>query len=277
MSDQDEIIAHYRHGELLAAISLGIEKLGKTSTNVSVDDLAAVDEFHIGGRQASVEFLNQLELSADNHILDIGCGIGGTSRFVADRYKCTVSGIDLSDEYIRTGEKLCAWLGLEKTIHLKQGSALQTGFENNRFDAAYMLHVGMNIEDKNALFEEAFRVLRPSSLFGIYDVMRMSEGELIFPLPWAENPTTSAVATLDEYKLALEKAGFVIEAERNRREFALEFFEKLKIKSASAKKRPALGLHILMGDTAGVKVQNMLKNIASGKIAPVELIARRPE
>ena len=277
MSDQDKIIAHYRHGELLAAISSGVEKLGKTSSNVSVDDLAAVDEFHIGGRQASVEFLNQLQLSADNHILDIGCGIGGTSRFVAERYKCTVSGIDLSDEYIRTGEKLCAWLGLEKTIHLQQGSALQTGFENNSFDAAYMLHVGMNIEDKDTLFKEAFRVLRSSSLFGIYDVMRMAEGELIFPLPWAENRTTSAVATLDEYKLALEKAGFVIEAERNRKDFALEFFEKLKIKSASAKKRPALGLHILMGDTAAIKVQNMVKNIASGKIAPVELIARKPE
>ena len=153
---------------------------------------------------------------------------------------------------------------------------MQTGFENNSFDAAYMLHVGMNIEDKDALFEEAFRVLRPASLFGVYDVMRMSEGELLFPVPWAENPTTSAVATLKDYKLALEKAGFVIEAERNRKDFAIEFFEKLKIKSASVKKRPALGLHILMGETAGIKVQNMVKNIASGKIAPVELVARKP-
>jgi ubiquinone/menaquinone biosynthesis C-methylase UbiE len=276
MSVQDKIIDHYRHGELLSAISSGVEKLGKTSKNVTVDDLAPVDEFHIGGRKASADFLNQLQLSPDKHILDIGCGIGGTSRFVADRYKCTVSGIDLSDEYIRTGEKLSAWLGLEKIIHLQQGSAVQTGFENNSFDAAYMLHVGMNIKDKSALFEEAFRVLRPSSLFGVYDVMKMDEGEILFPVPWAENAITSSVASLDEYKLALEKAGFVIEAERNRKDFAIEFFEKLKVKSASAKNRPALGLHILMGETAEIKVQNMVKNIASGKIAPVELIARKP-
>jgi|APSaa5957512535_1039671.scaffolds.fasta_scaffold102120_1 ubiquinone/menaquinone biosynthesis C-methylase UbiE len=275
MTNQDEISAHYQHGELLNAILSGIEQLGKSQANVTIEDLAIVDEFHIGGRKASEDFFNQLDITPDQHFLDVGCGLGGVSRFVAQKYKCHVSGIDLSAEYIETGKTLSSWLGLEEQVDLHQGSALATGFDNDSFDGAYMMHVGMNIKDKPALFEEVFRCLRPGSLFAIFDVMQTGEGELDFPVPWATESTSSAVTTINNYKSALENVGFVIEAERNRRDFAIEFFEQLRAKTASSKGRPALGLHILMGDTAPVKIKNMVKNIMAGKIAPVELIARK--
>ncbi|MBT7951061.1 MAG: methyltransferase domain-containing protein, partial [Gammaproteobacteria bacterium] len=247
MTNQDEISAHYQHGELLNAILSGIEQLGKSQANVTIEDLAIVDEFHIGGRKASEDFFNQLDITPDQHFLDVGCGLGGVSRFVAQKYKCHVSGIDLSAEYIETGKTLSSWLGLEEQVDLHQGSALATGFDNDSFDGAYMMHVGMNIKDKPALFEEVFRCLRPGSLFAIFDVMQTGEGELDFPVPWATESTSSAVTTINNYKSALENVGFVIEAERNRRDFAIEFFEQLRAKTASSKGRPALGLHILMG------------------------------
>jgi ubiquinone/menaquinone biosynthesis C-methylase UbiE len=275
MTNLGEISAHYQHGELLDAIMSGVEQLGKTQANVTIEDLAPVDEFHIGGRKASEDFFNQLDITPDQHFLDVGCGLGGVSRFVAKRYNCHVSGIDLSAEYVETGKTLCSWLGLVEQVDLHQGSALDTGFDNDSFDGAYMMHVGMNIEDKIALFEEVFRILRSDSLFAIFDVMQTGEGELDFPVPWATEPTSSAVATINNYKSALENAGFVIQAERNRRDFAIEFFEQLRSKAASSKGRPALGLHILMGDTAPIKIKNMVKNIITGKIAPVELIARK--
>ena len=75
---------HYSGSELLAAIQAGLEALGKSPENLDIEDLAPVDEFHIGGRQASEEFLDQLLLDSDQHVLDVGCGLGGTARFVAN-------------------------------------------------------------------------------------------------------------------------------------------------------------------------------------------------
>ena len=118
-------------------------------------------------------------------------------------------------------------------------------------------------------------MLRPGACFGIYDVMRTGEGELAYPVPWAATPETSAVHSVDDYRVALRAAKFVTMAERNRRDFALEFFEKLKTSTAAGSGPAPLGLHILMGDTTPRKIANMVANIASGILAPVEIVARK--
>ncbi|MEA2080274.1 MAG: methyltransferase domain-containing protein [Pseudomonadota bacterium] len=141
---KNSVTEHYTHGQLLDRILQGVEAIGKTPATVTVDDLAPVDEFHIGGRQASEDFICQLELSADDHTLDIGCGIGGTSRFVASRFGCRVSGIDLTPEFVSTGQSLCDWVGLSDQVELHQGEATEMPFADERFDAAFILHVGMN-------------------------------------------------------------------------------------------------------------------------------------
>lgn len=275
MPTQQDVSQHYTHGDLVAAIRRGIEALGKTTDSVTVDDLAPVDEFHIGGRRASEDFLDQLELDGDRHALDIGCGLGGAARFAASRYGCQVTGIDLTPEYVETANEVCGWVGLAGRVRAQQGSALALPFADGSFDRAYMLHVGMNIADKAKLCSEVGRVLKGGSLFGIYDVMLTGDGELTYPVPWATTPSSSAVAPPGEYRDALEKAGFTVVAERNRREFALAFFDQLRARTAAAGGPPPLGLHILMGRNTPEKVQNMIANIASGKIAPVELIARK--
>ncbi len=148
-------------------------------------------------------------------------------------------------------------------------------FADGSFDGAYMLHVGMNIEDKEKLASEVARILRPGCLFGIYDVMRTGPGDLAYPVPWATNPDLSAVAEPERYKKALQAAGFAVTAERNRREFAMAFFAELRAKTAAAGGPAPLGLHLLMGKSAPEKVANMVDNISKGRIAPVELIARK--
>jgi ubiquinone/menaquinone biosynthesis C-methylase UbiE len=266
---------HYAHGDLLGSIHTGITALGKTPDSVTVHDLAPVDEFHIGGRQASEDFLDQLNLSTKDHVLDIGCGLGGASRFVASQYGSRVTGIDLTAEYIETGKIMCEWVTLGDQIALHQGNALSMPFEDGMFDNGFMMHVGMNIEDKAGLCSEVYRVLRPGASFGMYDVMQVGDGELTYPVPWATTSETSAVASPEQYKHALQDAGFTIVAERNRRDFALTFFEQLLAKAAGASGPPPLGIHILMGASAHVKVQNMVENISDGRIAPVELIAQK--
>jgi len=275
MSTQHEVSAHYTHGDLIAAIRTGIESLGKRTDSVTVDDLAPVDEFHIGGRRASDEFLGQLDLGPETHALDVGCGLGGAARFAASCYGCRVTGIDLTPEYVEAAKTVCGWLGLDKRISLHQGSALALPFADHSFDRAYMLHVGMNIGDKAGLCADVGRVLKEGSLFGIYDVMRTGDGDLTYPVPWATTASSSAVATPAEYLDALRQAGFTVIAERNRRDFALAFFDQLRARAAVAGGPPPLGLHILMGRNTPDKVQNMIANISSGMIAPVEMIARK--
>ena len=276
MPNTKDVSDHYSHGQLLDAIVNAVTETGKSIETITSADLAPVDEFHIGGRHATKSFLDQLQIQGSSRVLDVGCGIGGGCRFTAESYGCQVTGVDLTPEFVDTGNEICSWVSPDAAISLEVGDATSLTQSDNSFDCAYMMHVGMNIADKTLLAQELRRVIRPGGKLGVYDIMEMNEGELKFPVPWASDPSGSAVASLDEYKSALRSAGFEVTAERNRREFALEFFDKLK-KKTGVDGLPPIGLHILMGESAPVKVKNMVENIARNLIAPVELIAERQE
>jgi ubiquinone/menaquinone biosynthesis C-methylase UbiE len=275
MTNNNAVAQTYLHGHLLDAIKNALKEMGKTIDSLSIDDLAPVDEFHIGGRIATERFLDQLAFSDNSHVLDIGCGLGGAARFVADRYHNQVTGIDLSAEYIETGKTLCEWVKLDKQISLQHGSALDLPFSGQSFDSAYMMHVGMNIKEKPTLFSEIYRVLRPGSYLGIYDVMQQEQGDLAFPVPWATNNSTSYLATPESYIRALNDAGFKLITQSNRREFAIDFFDSLRAKTAAKGGPPPLGLHTLMQESTMAKIGNMIANISDNKIAPVELIVQK--
>lgn len=268
---------HYTHGHLIRAIAEGLTALGRTPPALTVDDLGPVDEFHIGGRQATEALMKQLNLTNDLHVLDVGSGLGGAARFVGSRYGCRVTGIDLTTEYVETARTLTEWTGLGERLRFHQGSALQTPFVDTEFDRAYMLHVGMNVPDKQALFAEVARVLKTGGTFAIYDVMQTGDGTVTYPVPWAATPAISAVASPAAYKTALRASKFEILVEHNRRDFAIEFFRALRVRMAQAGGPPPLGLHLVMGPDAATKIGNMIANIEAGSIAPVELIARRAD
>jgi SAM-dependent methyltransferase len=275
MSTEEDVSSHYLHGSLLAAIQAAVPKLGKTIETLTLEDLAHIDEFHIGGRQATEHLLNQLNFSGNDHLLDVGCGLGGASRYTASKYNNRVTGIDLTDEYIETGNILSKWLKLDNKVDLHQGSALSMPFQDQTFDGAYMIHVGMNIENKLQLFREIYRVLKPGTSLAVYDVMRQNDGELIYPVPWAADSRTSYLAAQNHYKQALEAAGFEAVKENNRGKFALDFFNALAKKTATNGGPPPLGLHTLMQESTAVKIKHMTDSIKEGFIAPVEIIAKK--
>lgn len=271
---EDRVAQHYTHGELERAILDAVVASGKDPERLAPADLGPVDEFHVGGRQATTDFAAYLPFRDGSHLLDIGSGLGGGSRYFADARGCRVTGIDLTEEYVRTAEALTRRVGLSERVSYRQGSALELPFTDRSFDGAYMLHVGMNIEDKGKLFAEVARVLKPAATFGIYDIMRIGKGELAFPVPWAASPETSFLQGPADYRRLLEGAGFTIIHERSRRDFAIAFFNDLRARAAANGGPPPLGLQILMGQTAGQKVANMIANIEGGLIAPTELVAR---
>lgn len=272
----EHVAAHYSEGGLLAAIEQGLRAAGKSPGSATIDDLAPVDEFHIGGRPATVALCAQLGIGADTEVLDIGCGIGGTARFIASAFAGRVTGIDLTDEYVEVARELSDWTGLGEMVAFETGSALATPFGDDSFDAAVQLHVGMNIEDKAVMFEEVFRVVRPGGRFGVYDVMRMCDDEHDFPVPWAGDPSISFVDTPAHNREALEAAGFVVTTERDRGSFAVGFFDALESRAAERGGPPPLGLHLIMGSAAPTKIANMIAAVRSGTIAPVEFVCEKP-
>jgi SAM-dependent methyltransferase len=275
MIDEQRVAAHYGRGRLLEALREGLARMGKSTADVTADDLAVVEEFHVGGRQATADFHTQLGWRADQQLLDVGCGIGGPARWVARHSGARVTGIDLTPEYVDTGNAVSGWLGLAERVRLQAASALQLPFDDDAFDGGYMMHVGMNIADKPALFAEVARVLKPGAIFGIYDVMRVGEGEVAYPLPWAETADTSRLAAPEDYSAALDGAGFDVVRSRNRREFALEFFAQVRAKMAGAAAPPPLGMQLVMGASAADMMRHLIQGLSAGRIAPVEMVAKR--
>ena len=250
--------------------------LGKSPSTITLDELGAVDEFHIGGRRATAELCEQLGVHADSKLLDIGCGIGGTARFVTATFGCRVAGIDLTPEYVEVARTLSAWTGLSEQLRFETASALEMPFADGSFDIATQLHVGMNIQDKAALFAEVFRVLRSGGRFGVYDVMQKSDAAPEYPVPWATDPSMSFLASPSTYRQFLEAAGFRIRAERDRGEFAVEGARALARRTSAAAGPPPLGLHLIMGLDAPTKIANMVAAVGASVVAPVEFICEKP-
>lgn len=275
MGVEDSVARHYAVSALEQMILDALAASGKDPGNLTSADLAPVDEFHIGGRQATIDLAAQAGFAPGWHLLDIGSGLGGASRYFAQEGGCRVTGIDLTEDYVRVAEALAQRVGLAGQVSYRAGSALAMPFAPATFDGAYMLHVGMNIRDKAALFAEVRCMLKPESVFAIYDVMREDNaGDLDFPVPWASSADASFVDSAATYRSLLETAGFGVEAERSRRDVAIAFFRRMRARAAEDGGPPPLGLHLLMGPSAPQKVANMIDNLERGLIAPTELVCR---
>lgn len=274
MDTTGTLIDHYRHGSLEQALLDGLRRAGKNPDRLSPSDLIGMDEFHIGGAEATRELVHQLGIGPGMKLLDIGSGLGGPARQLAG-HGCHVTGVDLSGEYVAAAQALSARLGLAEKVAFRQGDAATMDLAAESFDGATLLHVGMNIADKAALAAAVHRALKPGGFFAIYDVMQIGDGAIEFPVPWSSRPETSFVVPPAAYRAALEGAGFTVFSERERRAFALDFFTRMRARMAESGGPPPLGLHVLMGASAPQKTANMLAMLERGVIAPVELLARK--
>ena len=273
MSTEAAVAGHYGRGRLEELILAAVAREGKDPENLSAVDLAAADEFHVGGLEATQELARQMALRVGLRMLDVGSGLGGPARYFAAEHGCAVTGIDLTKEFVRVAQSLTARTKLDHLVEFRVGSALELPFAPGAFDAAYMLHVGMNISDKAGVFREVRRVMKPGGLFAVFDMVRIGDGAIRYPVPWALSEETSFVGTVQEYRDALEGAGFRVEQERGRGAFSIAFTERMIARMAQGGP-PALGLHLLMGEKTPVMIGNVLAAMKEGVLEPMELFAR---
>jgi MPBQ/MSBQ methyltransferase len=210
MDVRDLITTHYGAGDLADRVLRALAEHDVDIDSLGAADLFPVDQLHAGGAPAIKHLLDRLEVGPGSQLLDVGCGIGGTSRMAA-MSGAEVTGIDLTPEFVETAITLTERTGLGDRARFLTTPGESLPLDDATYDVAVMVHVGMNIPDKQAVFAEVHRVLEPGGRFGIYEQMRTGDGDLIYPLPWADDERSSFVESADDYIRHLEAAGFTVD------------------------------------------------------------------
>jgi len=265
---------HYLHQGLEADILAALVAAGKDPDHLKSEDLIPIDEFHIRGRKATLELARQISFKECPRVLDVGSGLGGPSRFLALEFGCTVTGIDLSAEYCQVAGMLARRLGLESRVSYIHGNALDLPFEDAAFDLLWTQHTTMNVADKDKLYSEMWRVLKPGGSLAIYDILAGAGGPVYFPVPWARDFSASFLISPQQMRDTLEKVGFEILTWRDATETGRSWFRQMEEKANREEQSP-LGIHLLLGPDFRLMVRNQVRNLNEDRIALVEAVARR--
>ncbi|WP_416799516.1 class I SAM-dependent methyltransferase [Ciceribacter azotifigens] len=267
----DAVERHYSGGgDLAAVIAEHLRRAGKDMGKLTTADLGTVDEFHIGGRKVTLELAGLMKLDASSRVLDIGSGLGGPARTLAETFGCHVTGIDLTQAFCDAATTLSSWVGLSDLVDFRQGDATSLPFDDNLFDAAITMHVAMNIAAKDAMYAEARRVLKPGSRFVAYDVLQGEGGEVIYPVPWARERSISHLATTDAMTSHLSNAGFRIERIEDSTEASERWFEELAARLAGS--APAVTFQSFLGNDFATMARNQLVNLRERRIRTVAYV-----
>lgn len=265
MDPEDLVRAHYSGQGLEAAVLDALRGAGVDVDRLRLEDMAGLDQLHAGFGPATEHLLDALQLSPGVALLDVGCGVGGPARTAAVRHGCRVTGIDLSPDFVALARSLSERMGLGGQVTFDVGSATALPYGDGSFSRAMLNHVGMNLPDKGSVFAEVRRVLEPGGLFAVYEQMRIGTGELTFPLPWADDESSSFVETRERYRELLGAAGFVVDHEEDR-----------TAANAAAGPRPEgrMDPGILFGPGFEERIGNNIGAAMTGTLGAVLLVAR---
>lgn len=267
----EAVNAHYTPGDLAAAIQEGLRKAGKNPDAPALDDLAPVDQFHTGGKAATLELAQLANLTPGMRVLDVGGGIGGAARLLASQMGCQVTVIDLTEAYCQAGETLTRRTGLSERVRFQQGNALDLPFEDQSFDAVWTQHSTMNIADKARLYAEVARVLRPDGRLAFHEIMAGPNTPIYFPVPWATDGHISFLRTPQEIRTLLQGNGWSEHAWNDKTATSLAFFqERLALIERASPNLPPLGLHLLLGERFVPAFQNMVRNLQEQRITVIQ-------
>jgi len=273
--DSKHIHSYYSPNDLYNRIIDGLSKTGKELSAITLEDLHPADEFHIRGTVATNELIQLSGFTSDMHILDVGCGVGGSTRRLAHETGCRVTGVDLSDEYIDAAQRLMQLLRMQERVSFYAASALDLPFEDNSFDGVWSIQMNMNVEDKSSWLKELHRVVKPKGRVVLYEVCANRNTPVYFPVPWAQDSSISFLVAPDLFHELLVSAGFDVDVWHDKTDLALNAFANVT-KPVGNPELPGLGVHLLVGNDIGTKAYNLHRNLDEERVSLIEAVAVKP-
>jgi SAM-dependent methyltransferase len=273
----DNVEEQYSTGLTRRNIERALIGAGKDLDHLEPADLGLLEDFHTMGRYATSQLVDLVGITSESAVLDAGSGVGGTARYIASHCGCTVTAVDLTDEYCQTSRWLNRLVGLDDRISVRQADVIELPFADGTFDVAISQHVQMNVADKVRLYSEARRVLTLGGRLAIWDITIEKSGtigdpgEIDYPLPWADQPARSHLVTSDDLRAAVESAGFAVERWNDLTEPAALLMGAMLAQPANP-----LGLHAFVTDFRR-KAENLTQALADGRVRAIQAVARAIE
>ena len=263
-----QIQTQYATGASRQAIEQALVAAGKDLGHLQPADLALLEDFHTMGRIATAQLADLAGITPDDEVLDAGSGIGGTARYLAERSRCHVVAVDLTEEYCATARWLNQLAGLDDRICVRQGDVTDLAFEDATFTLMFSQHVQMNVADKALLYGEARRVLVDGGRLAVWDIVAGEGGEPDYPLPWADRPAYSHLTTPGRLRAAIETSGFEIEQWNDLTGQSAAMMQTLLTLPPSP-----LGLQAFVPNFE-LKARNLTAALADGRLRAVQGLAR---
>ena len=265
-----KIREHYSATGLTDRIKAALATITPESQALTVAQLAPLDQFHTRGILATGELAAAARLDPSMRVLDLGCGLGGPARYLAATFGCKVTGIDLTPSFIDAATYLTARCGLSDRVTFQVGDALNLRFDDASFEAVFLQHVAMNVEDRATLYAGVRRTLAPGGRLAIYDVV-LRDGDVVYPAPWARDASASFLLSESQTRTALEEAGYKVVLWRDDTQVARDWFKTVM----GAQPQSGLNLGLVMGPDFAAMTGNLARNLRANRLGVLSAVLTR--
>ncbi len=270
---------HYGVPDLGAEILDTLEAADVDPEALTREDISGFEEFHIRGREATRELAELASIDAGATVLDVGSGVGGPARTLADEFDCEVVGVDLVDSYCRVARLFTERVGLADRVQFEQANALNLPYAADRFDVVWLQHTLMNVPETDRAIAEAARVLAPRGTLAIYEICAGTGGDPYFPVPWAGDDSLNFLDSTAGLRDTIVAQGFEPVAWNDVTAPSLEWFQGVVESMADRPDDapPPLGLNLLMGAETPVKARNVVRSLEDDRIVVVQGVFDRAD
>jgi arsenite methyltransferase len=168
------------------------------------------NSFHPGGLALTERLGALLELNPSSHLLDIAAGNGTSALYLAERFGCRVTGIDLSAENVARANAAAQSRNLADRVQFQAADAESLPFPNTSFDTLLCECAFCTFPSKAAAASEFARVLQPGGKLGLSDLTRSPQlpEELQTLMAWVA--CIADAQPIEQYRSILQSAGFTL-------------------------------------------------------------------